>query len=126
MLNDCYAFFDDENSRFNIGNSKINKTIVFKGSFMRTESVIDKANFKEWSCRDKLWQRCPLLSADELPKITSNFTEVLNSHGMKPHLKTEITLCGKSATVWYEFIVFPEVPFVFTQCFVEATESAKN
>ena len=123
MLKDCFAVFDKENTVLTIGNGKIKKTVAFTGSFMRTESVTDTANSKVWSCGSKLWQRCPLLSAEESPKISFTATAVEDVFGMKPHVKAEIELSGEAATVWYEFIVFPSVPFVFTQCFVKAEKS---
>ena len=120
MLKDCFAFYDKERARLSIGNKKIEKTVELKGGFIRTESITDKENSKIWSCGTKLWQRCPLLSVDEMPKIGVNVTENERTYGMKPHVKAVIELEGENARVWYEFTVFPDIPFIFTQCFVQA------
>ena len=121
MLKNCYAIYDECTSRIRIGNSLIEKTSEINGSYVRTESINDKTNAKEWRTGAPLWQRCPMLGADENPAVNFTVTECNDAFGMKPHVKAVLELVGNTANVWYEYIVFPDVPFVFTQCFVEAS-----
>ena len=122
MKKDCFARYDKDISALIVGNGRIEKKVIFKGSFVRTVSVLDKTNDTEWKCGSALWQRCPILGETESPKIDVNIVECDEPFGMKPHLKAIVTLCGERGTVWYEYTVFDDIPFVFGQIFVEQKE----
>ncbi len=119
MINDCFAFYDKEKGYVRIGNGKVEKIMQLKGSFIRTEKVTDKVSGKVWKSGKPLWQRCPALSEDETPEAVFEVTECVAPLGMKPHLKAVLTLKGREGSAWYEYTVFPDIPFVYSQCFVE-------
>lgn len=114
-----YAHYDAKMNRISVGNQKICKTVETRGSYLRTERVEDLVNGKVWTGEEKLWQRLPVLGADETPEIYFTAIEVLDHPCIQDHLKAILRLTGENGTVWYEFIVFPEAPFVYTQAFVE-------
>lgn len=118
LLN-CWARFDEAAGRLSIGNSRIEKTIRIQKSFLATEQVTDLRTGTVWSGYAPLWQRCPVLDAGESPKVRLTTEERTDVLGMLPHLKAVLELQGKNGTAWYEFLVFPEIPFVFTQLFAE-------
>ena len=37
---------------------------------------------------------------------------------MKPHLKAVLCLKGDNGTAWYEYLIFPEIAFIYNQNFV--------
>lgn len=117
MLKDCYARYDANDGRILIGNSRIEKALLVNGSCVRTEKVTDLQNKTEWTGDTALWQRCPVLEAGEQPIVTFETAAQTQQIGIAEHTKAVLTLDGKNGTVWYEWIVFPEIPFVFTQIF---------
>lgn len=118
LLN-CWARYDEAAGRLSIGNSRIEKTIRIQKSFLATEQVTDLRTGTVWSGYAPLWQRCPVLDARESPKVRLTTEERTDVLGMLPHLKAVLELQGKNGPAWYEFLVFPEIPFVFTQLFAE-------
>ncbi len=118
-MKDCFAYYDEANSRVHIGNSRIEKLIRIKGSFICTEKVSDLTNGRTWSGGKPLWQRCPVLCVDETPAVKFEVSDVEAPLGMKPHVKAVIELSGREGSAWYEFTVFPDIPFVFNQIFAE-------
>lgn len=119
MLKDCFALYDNEKGILRVGNSRIEKIMQLKGSFIRTERISDKVSGKEWRSGKPLWQRCPALSDTETPSVSFDVTEESDPFGMKPHIKAVLTLKGAEGTAYYEYTVFPEIPFVYSQCFIE-------
>ena len=119
MIKDCFAIYDEERATVRIGNGRIEKIIQLKSSFIRTERVTDRVSGKVWKSGKSLWQRCPALSQDETPVVTLDITEELAPFGMKAHLKAVLELKGREGTAWYEYTVFPDIPFVYSQCYVE-------
>lgn len=119
MLKDCYAFYDSESGRITLGNSRIEKTIRINGSCIRTEKITDKTAFSTWSGDVNLWQRCPVLGSDETPETVFETAEILTSHSMMPHLKAELKMTGINGAVRYEYIVFPDIPFIYTCIYAE-------
>lgn len=119
MLRDCYARYDAGNARILIGNSRVEKVLRLKGSFIRTEKVIDKRNHTEWAGDAALWQRCPVLEGEEQPAVRFETAVEKEQPGVLEHLKAVLEMEGRKGTVWYEFMVFPEIPFVFSQIFAE-------
>ena len=119
MLRDCYVSFDREAGRVLIGNSTVEKVGRIEKSCVATERVTDKINGAMWSGDELCLQRCPVLEEDEEPVVSLHTEEVTACYGMLPHLKAVLELSGKNGTVWYEYTVFPEIPFVYTQAFVE-------
>ena len=69
MFKDCYAYYSATDGSVHLGNGKIEKIMKIKGSFIRTHSVRDCKNGYEWSGDKPLWQRCPVLSVDEIPTV---------------------------------------------------------
>lgn len=133
MFKDCYAYFNEADGSVKLGNSRIEKTLRIKGSFIRTESVRDVANGCEWTGGKPLWQHCPVLSIDETPTIHFYTQVVDNSYVNGPHLKAVIEFAGKEGTAWYEYIIFPAISFIYNQNFVSkygdaviAQEEKKN
>ena len=41
-----------------------------------------------------------------------------------PHLKVLLTLTGAAGQVWYEYILFPDIPFIFCQTFLHGSSTA--
>lgn len=119
MLKDCYAYYEAENARVVIGNSRIEKTLRINGSFVRTERITDRRSGAEWAGESALWQRSPVLGAGETPAVRFRAEAQEKKYGMRPHLKAVLELEGKRGTVWYESVVFPEIAFVFSQSFAE-------
>ncbi len=122
MLKDCYGIYNEADGSVRIGNSRIEKTLYIKGSFVRTASVRDCIEGKEWAGFKPLWQRCPVLGMDEQPKVTFRTEIIENPYVMKPHLKVVIELTGKAGTAWYEYLIFPEISFIYNQNFVSKSE----
>ena len=118
MFKDFYASFDKDTGIVRLGNSKIEKILEIKGPFVRTVSVKDLETKKEWAGFKPLWQRCPVLQKDETPVITFDTEIIENPYVMKPHLKVSIKLDGKCGTAWYEYLIFPEISFIYSQNFV--------
>ncbi len=117
MFKDCYALYDENTATVRIGNSKVEKVIVINGNRIRTQNVRDVANGFEWS-GDSLWQQCPVFDACEKPEITFETEIVENPYVMKPHLKASLRLEGKEGSAWYEYLIFPEISFIYNQNFV--------
>ena len=118
MFKDCYASFDQATGIVRLGNSKIEKILEIRGPFVRTVSVKEIQSHKEWAGFKPLWQRCPVLEINEKPEISFKTEIIENPYVMKPHLKVSIQLCGKSGTAWYEYLIFPEISFIYNQNFV--------
>ena len=118
MFKDCYAIYDESTATIRLGNSKIEKILEIRGPFVRTVSVKDLATQKEWAGFKPLWQYCPVLQKDETPVITFESVTVENPYIMKPHLKVSIKLSGKCGTAWYEYLIFPDISFIYNQNFV--------
>ena len=117
MFKDCFAYYDENTSTIRLGNSKIEKVIRIDGNRIRTENVRDIINSFEWS-GNSLWQRCPVFSDGEKPKITFETEFIENPYIMKPHLKASLCFEGKEGSAWYEYLVFPEIGFIYNQNFV--------
>ncbi len=118
MLKDCYAYYNETEGCVCLGNSHIEKTLYINGSFIRTESVRDVVNNREWAGDKPLWQRCPVLDVDEQPTIFFKTEIVEKPYLMQPHLKVVIQFIGKEGTAWYEYLIFPEISFIYNQNFV--------
>lgn len=119
MKMDCFAYYDAEENRICIENRKIRKTIEMRGSCLRTEKIEDKVSGKTWTGEEELWQRLPVLAPEEVPEISFEAVEVTEHPNIQDHLKAVLELKGASGTAWYEFLIFPDVPFVYAQAFVE-------
>ena len=118
MFKDCYASFDEATGYVRLGNSKIEKVLQIRGAFVRTVSVKELVSQKEWAGFKPLWQRCPVLDKNETPVVNFTTEIVEEPYVMKPHLKVVIELAGKSGTAWYEYLIFPEISFIYSQNFV--------
>lgn len=118
MIKDCYAYYDESTGFIRLGNSKIEKVFQVKGASVRTDSVRDVSGDFDWSGAKGLWQRCPVFAEDETPTITFETEIVENPYVMKPHLKAVLSLTGKEGTAWYEYLIFPEIAFIYNQNFV--------
>ena len=117
MFRDCYASFDKENSRVVIGNSRIEKVIHINGIFLRTEKIRDLQNNRTWEGEVSCWQRCPVLEPKEQPELYFDSIPIEKPLGMQPHLKTTLEFVGENGTFWCEFIVFPDIFFIFFRYF---------
>lgn len=117
MFKDCYALYDASTGFIKLGNSKIEKILQVKGATVRTDSVRDTATGFDWS-GNSLWQRCPIFDENENPVITFETQIVEAPYGMKPHLKAVLCLKGDNGTAWYEYLIFPEIGFIYNQNFV--------
>ncbi|MBQ6884704.1 MAG: alpha-galactosidase [Clostridia bacterium] len=117
MLKDCFAYYDENTATVRLGNSKVEKIIKIDGSSVRTENVRDVVNGFEWS-GTSLWQRSPVLNADEIPEIIFETKILENPYIMKPHLKASLCLKGREGSAWYEYLIFPEISFIYNQNFV--------
>ena len=118
MFKDCYAKYDENSGIIHLGNAKIEKVLEVKGAFVRTVSVRDTVNNFSWDGGKPLWQRCPVIDANESPAITFNTEVIENPYVMKPHLKAVLALEGENGTAWYEYLIFPEISFIYNQNFV--------
>ena len=125
MFKDCYAYYSATDGSVHLGNGKIEKIMKIKGSFIRTHSVRDCKNGYEWSGGRSLWQRCPLLDAGESPILDFKTEVVENSFVMKAHLKAEIVFSGRHGTVWYEYLIFPDVSFIYNQIYISKQDNAE-
>lgn len=125
MFKDCYAYYSATDGSVHLGNGKIEKIMKIKGSFIRTHSVRDCKNGYEWSGGRSLWQRCPLLDACESPILDFKTEVVENSFVMKAHLKAEIVFSGRHGTVWYEYLIFPDVSFIYNQIYISKQDNAE-
>ncbi len=117
MLKDCYAIYDKSTGFIKLGNSKIEKVLQVKGAAVRTDSVCDTATNFDWS-GNSLWQRCPVFDENETPDVLFETEIIENPYGMKPHLKASLCLKGKEGSAWYEYLIFPEISFIYNQNFV--------
>lgn len=117
MFKDCYALYDENTGFIKLGNSKIEKVLQVKGAAVRTAYVRDTATGFDWS-GTSLWQRSPVLNADEIPEIIFETKILENPYIMKPHLKASLCLKGKEGSAWYEYLIFPEISFIYNQNFV--------
>lgn len=118
MLKDCYAYYDSDSKRITLGNTKIEKTIRIRGSCIRTDKITDKTEGCTWSGDVNLWQRNPVLGSNEEPQVVFETAEIYNSYGIMPHLKAELKLIGINGMVRYEYIIFSNIPFVYTGIYV--------
>ena len=125
MFKDCYAYYNKSDGSVHLGNGKIEKIMQIKGSFIRTESVRDTASGQEWSGGKPLWQRCPVLDIDETPVVQFTTDIIDTTYGMQPHLKAVIEMSGSKGTAWYEYIIFPEIAFIYNQNFVSKQGNLK-
>ena len=116
MFKDCYAFYDENTGFIKLGNSKIEKVLQVKGTAVRTACVRDTATDFDWS-GNSLWQRCPVFDEDETPSVSFETEIIENPYGMKPHLKAVLCIRGDNGTAWYEYLIFPEVAFIYNQNF---------
>lgn len=116
-MKNCFAYYDKAGGTIRIGNACVEKVLQLKGSLLRTEKIIDRINRKSWEGDQPLWQRCPVLGNDEMPVVCFEVVKCTHPLGMKPHLKAVLELTGSEGSVWYEYIVFPDIPFVFSQIF---------
>lgn len=121
MLRDCYAHFECETGRLSIGNCAVEKTVIVTGGCVCTESVADKTGGRVWRGETLMKQRCPVIYEGEQPVPCVDVAAVEDDLLMKPHLKATVALEGRGGRVWYEYVVFPGIPFVYTQAFVEKT-----
>lgn len=118
MYKDCYARYDEKTGEVRLGNSKIEKVLEIKGSFIRTAGVYDLVGGHDWAGGKPLWQRCPVLDAEENPIVNFEAIVVENPFVMQPHLKAVITFAGEAGTVWYEYLIFPDISFIYNQIYV--------
>lgn len=118
MYKDCYARYDEKTGEVRLGNSKIEKVLEIKGSFIRTAGVYDLVGGHDWAGGKPLWQRCPVLDAAENPIVSFESIVVENPFVMQPHLKAVITFAGEAGTVWYEYLIFPDISFIYNQIYV--------
>jgi len=121
---DCYMRHDLDNGRVFIGNDCIEKVIHINGAFLRTERIWDRKNGKVWESDKRLWQHCPVFDMDEQPVVKVSAVIHEEKFGIQSHLKTVIEFTGSRGTVWYYFIVFPGIPFVYCQSYVDQKETA--
>lgn len=117
MLKDCYAIYDENTGFIKLGNSKIEKVLQVKGAAVRTTCVRDTATNFDWS-GNSLWQRCPVFDECETPVVSFDIEIIENPYCMKPHLKAVLCLKGDKGTAWYEYLIFPEIGFIYNQNFV--------
>lgn len=117
MFKDCYASYDENTGFIKLGNSKIEKVLQVKGTAVRTTCVRDTATNFDWS-GNSLWQRCPVFDEGETPAVSFETEIIENPYGMKPHLKAVLCLKGDNGTAWYEYLIFPEIGFIYNQNFV--------
>ncbi len=117
MFKDCYASYDENTGFIKLGNSKIEKVLQVKGTAVRTTCVRDTATGFDWS-GNSLWQRCPVFDEGETPAVSFETEIIENPYGMKPHLKAVLCLKGDNGTAWYEYLIFPEIGFIYNQNFV--------
>ena len=116
MFKDCYAFYDENTGFIKLGNSKIEKVLQVKGTAVRTACVRDTATDFDWS-GNSLWQRCPVFDEGETPAVSFDTEIIENPYGMKPHPKAVLCIRGDNGTAWYEYLIFPEVAFIYNQNF---------
>lgn len=117
MIKDCYAFFDQNTATIRLGNSKIEKVIKINLGCIRTESICDKVRQFNWT-GNSLWQSSPMILSNETPEIIFNTETVESPYNMNPHLKAVLCLKGEKGSVWYEYLIFPEISFIYNQNFV--------
>ena len=117
-FNGCYMHYDKASGRLLLGNECIEKTIHIKGAYLRTGGIRNRKSGKLWESRKNLWQRCPVLDEEEQPEVSVEAAVHEKHLGIHAHLETIVTLTGRRGTVWYHFIVFPEIPFVYNQTFL--------
>lgn len=123
MLKECYACYDEIDGSLRMGNSRIEKLICIKGGFIRTAQICDRITGKQWDGGRPLWQRCPVIAPNEVPTVKFKTEMVENPFVMKPHLKVVLELVGASGSAWYEYLIFPEISFIYNQNFVSKTEN---
>lgn len=117
MLKECYAIYDEYTGCIRLGNTKVEKVIRVNNSRIRTECLRDKTTGFDWS-GNSLWQSCPIIDINEKPQVVFETTVVENPYIMKPHLKVSLSLKGINGTAWYEYLIFPEIAFIYNQNFV--------
>ena len=117
MFKDCYASYDENTGFIKLGNRKIEKVLQVKGAAVRTTCVRDTATNFDWS-GNSLWQRCPVFDEGETPAVSFETEIIENPYGMKPHLKAVLCIRGDKGTAWYEYLIFPEIGFIYNQNFV--------
>lgn len=126
MFKDCFAFYNSSDGTVKIGNSRIEKILQIKGAFICSKKIRDVTSGSEWSSENSLWQRCPVINAEENPKISFKTYVIDNSFVTKPHLKAVIEFTGKFGTAYYEYLIFPEISFIYNQIFIRKSSDFKN
>lgn len=126
MYQDCYSHYDAQSGMLVVGNSSIEKRMELRGGSIRTVSIRDQRSGACWEGSTSLWQRCPVFAEDEHPDVNVENSAAENVMGMKPHLNVMLTLSGQHGTVWYEWRIFPEIPFVYTQAHVQIMDEIVN
>ena len=116
MFKDCYASYDENTGFIKLGNSKVEKVLQVNSSAVRTTCVRDIATSFDWS-GNSLWQRCPIFDEGETPAVSFDTEIIENPYGMKPHLKAVLCIKGDNGTAWYEYLIFPEIGFIYNQNF---------
>lgn len=116
---DCYARYDESIGRLVVGNSRIEKRLRIAGCLFRVERVYDVYNGVEWTGDTLVWQRFPALKANETPVITVKSNIIKGKAWISDHFKLVVELNGREGCAWYECVIFPEVPFIYTQIFIE-------
>ncbi|MBE6811115.1 MAG: hypothetical protein E7521_08725 [Ruminococcaceae bacterium] len=116
MFKDCYALYDENTGFIKLGNSKIEKVLQVNGATVRTACVSDTATCFDWS-GNSLWQRCPIFDEGETPTVSFETEVIENLYGIKPHLKAVLCFKGDNGTAWYEYLIFPEIAFIYNQNF---------
>ena len=69
MLADCFARYDAKSQRIEIGNGRIEEIIVLRDSHIAVQCITDRVNGKAWAGGPALWQRIPVLGAEEIPQV---------------------------------------------------------
>lgn len=118
MFYGCYAKYDEKAGLIYLGNSKIEKVLQLNGAHIRTVRITDVKKGFSWDGDKPVWQRCPIIAKNETPSVSFTVETVETSFVMKPHLKATLELEGKIGTVCYEYLIFPEIAFIYNQNFV--------
>ena len=122
-MKSCYAKFDASCGSLVVGNQKIEKKICIRGDLYRTEWVKDKLHNVEWS-GESSWQRIPILKKSEAAAITFETRERNDRRGIKPHLEATLVFEGEQGSFSMEFMIFPDIPFLFNRSLIAARSLA--
>ena len=106
-----------------LGNDRIEQCLRIECGSWRTERITDKISGAVWD-GESPWQRSPMLAEGEAarPRFEQRFVD--DRLGIAPHLRVELALESAQSCLRLVYMIFPGIPFIYCQAWVEGAVSA--